>query len=92
MQKINMDNIRLAMDTLTDKQMLQVAKAIKLIKSKETEEQNLNRIYWSKATILPILQNFAERSSSSLEMEQDNEGINAVSFRNTNGIWVSLCI
>ena len=45
MQKINMDNIRLAMDTLTDKQMLQVAKAIILIKSKETEEQNLNRIY-----------------------------------------------
>lgn len=92
--ELHMDDNGLEIDTLTDKQLLQVAEAIKLIKSKEAEEQHLNRIYWFKATILPILQDFAKCSYSSFEMEQDNEGIIAVSFRNTNGIDIedSLCI
>ena len=93
--ELHMDDNGLEIDTLIDKQLLQVAETIKLIKSKEAEEQHLNRIYWFKATILPILQDFAKCSSSSFEMEQDNEGIIAVSFRNPNGIeimWDSLCI
>lgn len=56
--ELHMDDNGLEIDTLTDKQLLQVAEAIKLIKSKEAEEQHLNRIYWFKATILPILQDF----------------------------------
>lgn len=70
-----------------------MAEAIKLIKSKEAEEHHLNRIYWFKATILSVLQDFAECSSSSFEVEKD-EGIIAVSLRNTNGIDIedSLCI
>ncbi|RJW43102.1 hypothetical protein DXC92_12935 [Clostridiales bacterium TF09-2AC] len=67
-RNINMDDIGLAMDTLTDKQLLQVAEAIKLIKWKEAEEHRLNGIHWFKATIHPILQDFAEWSSSSFEM------------------------
>lgn len=89
MQKINMDNIGLAMDTLTDKQMLQLAEAIKLIKWKEAEEHRLNNVYWFKTTILPILQDFAEGSSSSFAMEQDDKDIIAVSFRNVNDIEIT---
>jgi len=44
--ELHMDDNGLEIDTLTDKQLLQVAEAIKLIKSKEAEEQHLNRIYW----------------------------------------------
>lgn len=66
-RNINMDDIGLAMDTLTDKQMLQVA----------------------EATILPILQDFAEWSSSSFEMEQDDKDIIVVSLRTPNDIEIA---
>ena len=87
--RINMEDIRLEMETLTDKQMLQITEAIKLIKWQKAEEHRLDNAYWFKAIVLPILQNFAEQTSSSFELEEDNQFVTAVSFRNSNDIEIS---
>lgn len=83
--RINMEE----METLSDKQMLQISETIKLIKWREAEDHSLNNVYWFKTIILPILQDFAERTSSSFEMEQDGRNIIAVSLRNSNDIEIA---
>lgn len=73
----------LIIDTLSNKQLKKLSKYVKIIQMDSEKENMTYWEQWFNASILPILKEFAETTSSILTIERD-ENI-TFSFRNKRG-------
>lgn len=78
------DKDSLVIDTLNNKQLKKLSEAIKIIQM-DSEKENIS--FWSEwfnSSILVILKEFSEITSSKLEIDREDDLI-FCSFRNKNG-------
>lgn len=73
-------------EELDNRQRVLLHEAIVKIK-RDTQTSDLQKhMEWFDTVILPVIKEFAEMTSSSLEIQRDEIGIITACLRNTNGI------
>lgn len=77
------------LDRLTNKEMIAVHEAIQRIKQDTETDATTKHIAWFDTAILPILKEYAERTSSILDIERDRETLIQATLRNPVGLDIS---
>lgn len=77
------------LDRLTNKEMIAVHEAIQRIKQDMKTETTTKHIEWFDTAILPVLKEYAEQTSSILDIERDRETLIQATLRNPSGLDIS---
>lgn len=77
------------LDRLTKKEVIAVHEAIQRIKQDTETEATTKLIEWFDTAILPVLKEYAERTSSILDIERDRETLIQATLRNACGLDIS---
>lgn len=77
--------IGMTIEKMNSRQLMAVQEAMEKI-CQETEQEKQTEIQgWFSKAAVPILKNFAEQSSATLEIKEEREGMIEVVFRNVLG-------
>lgn len=79
------DALSIEVDSLSAKEVGKVNQAIVGIKKEFTSIRQENSLIWANNAILPILKDFAEVTSSVLQVDTDNPRILVATLKNTAG-------
>lgn len=82
----NTDDLLSEVENLDVKQRLALTEAMKQIKEDSEEEAAIKNMEWFNNTILPTLKEYAELTSSILDVERDNKRIVQATLRNSCGL------
>ena len=82
-------NVPEELDRLTNKEMIAVHEAIQQIKQNTETEATTKHMEWFDTAILPILKEYAEQTSSILDVERDRETLIQTTLRNSCGLDIS---
>lgn len=77
------------LDRLTNKEIIAVHDAIQRIRKETETDATTKHIAWFDTAILPVLKEYAERTSSILDIERDRETLIQATFRNSGGLDIS---
>lgn len=77
------------LDRLTNKEIIAVHDAIQRIRKETEADATTKHIAWFDTAILPVLKEYAERTSSILDIERDRETLIQATFRNSGGLDIS---
>ena len=80
------DQVLTEVEELDNKQRVLLHEAISKIKRDTESDDTQKHIRWFDMVILPLLKDFAELTSSSLEIQRDETGIITACMRNSNGL------
>lgn len=80
------DNVLTEVEMLDNRQRLAVHEAIQKIKRESEDQNKLQYMKWFDTCVLPILKEFAELTSSLLEIQRDEIGIISACLRNSDGL------
>lgn len=83
------DNVLYEVDKMDNRQRRKLHEAIKKIKEEMDAETATRHMEWFDKTVLPILQEFAEQTSSTLDVLRDKKEIIQATLRNSCGIGFS---
>ncbi|RHB47651.1 hypothetical protein DW886_03590 [Enterocloster aldenensis] len=82
-------NVPEELDRLTNKEMIAVHEAIQQIKQNTETEATTKHMEWFDTAILPVLKEYAEQTSSILDIERDREMLIQATLRNACGLDIS---
>lgn len=82
-------NVPEELDRLTNKEIIAVHDAIQRIRKETEADATTKHIAWFDTAILPVLKEYAERTSSILDIERDRETLIQATFRNSGGLDIS---
>ncbi len=82
-------NVPAELDRLTNKEVIAVHEAIQKIKQDTETEATTKYTEWFNTAILPVLKEYAERTSSILDIERDRETLIQATLRNSCGLDIS---
>lgn len=82
-------NVPEELDRLTNKEMIAVHEAIQQIKQNTETEATTKHMEWFDTAILPVLKEYAEQTSSILDIERDRETLIQATLRNACGLDIS---
>lgn len=82
-------NVPEELDRLTNKEIIAVHDAIQRIRKETEADATTKHIAWFDTAILPVLKEYAERTSSILDIERDKETLIQATFRNSGGLDIS---
>ncbi|RJW53985.1 hypothetical protein DXC92_01585 [Clostridiales bacterium TF09-2AC] len=80
------DQVLVEVEELDNRQRVLLHEAIARIKRDTEADDTQKHIRWFDTVILPLLKDFAELTSSSLEIQRDEIGIITTCIRNSNGL------
>ena len=80
------DDVLTEVEQLDNRQRFAVHEAIQKIKRESENNEKRQYMEWFDACVLPALKEFAELTSSLLEIQRDDCGIVNVCLRNSNGL------
>ena len=80
------DMLSIDVDSLSPKEVRQVNQAITTIKQNSSTIRQQNSLIWFNTALLPILQDYAELTSSFLQVEPDDTGIIIATIKNSMGL------
>lgn len=80
------DQVLVEVEELDNRQRVLLHEAIARIKRDTETDDTQKHIRWFDTVILPLLKDFVELTSSSLEIQRDEIGIITTCIRNSNGL------
>ena len=82
-------NVPEELDRLTNKEMIALHEAIQRIRQDAEIEATTKHMEWFDTAILPVLKEYAEQTSSILDIERDREMLIQATLRNACGLDIS---
>lgn len=82
-------NVPEELDRLTNKEMIALHEAIQRIRQDTEIEATTKHMEWFDTAILPVLKEYAEQTSSILDIERDREMLIQATLRNACGLDIS---
>lgn len=83
------DDVLVEVEQLDNRQRIAVHEAIQRIKQESETQDKLQYMKWFDACVFPALKEFAELTSSLMEIQRDECGIINACLRNSNGLDVT---